>query len=261
MKTKTKARIVNYISKTGPARPTTLAHFLGISPQALHRHLKVLLQEKSLERQGRPPHTVYGLAGRPDFSRGFAWYESKKPPVSPSQDVCETRDVFTGRLTHFLELGKKRLVSESDLALIISLTAEIGNNSFDHNLGQWRDVPGCWFEWKTTGEHLWVLIADRGQGIFQSLVRNHPKIPNEQNALERAFRETISGRTPELRGNGLKFVKNVISSRQNSGLACRSGNAELHLGERGPECFALLRSLGPQTFGTLTLWKWPLREN
>ena len=45
-----------------------------------------------------------------------------------------------------------------------------------------------------------------------------------------AFNERISGRAPELRGNGLKFVKNIIRER-GLHLAFYSGEAKAELNE------------------------------
>jgi len=100
-----------------------------------------------------------------------------------------------------------------ELPLTISVVGEIGNNCFDHNLGHWKDVPGCWFETQITGGLLWVCIADRGQGVLKSLARTDPALRDDQAALIAAFERNISGRAPEHRGNGLKFVKNVILQR------------------------------------------------
>src|SRR6202042_1514929 len=106
--------------------------------------------------------------------------------------VSETREIFTARLFHLKTFVRNGL-SENLLPLVISTAGEIGNNSFDHNLGQWRDVPGCWFDSQVTGRHLWIWIADRGQGIFHSLVKVHPELADEETALHAAFETIISG--------------------------------------------------------------------
>ena len=144
--------------------------------------------------------------------------------------------------------------------MVIAIAGEIGNNSFDHNLGQWKDLPGCWFEIERTRRRLWVLIADRGQGIYHSLVRVYPRIPTEQIAVEKAFHETISGRAPEQRGNGLKFVKKVVTEA-GAGLACRSGSGAVHFGDLGENCFTVLEPVKKQKVGTITLIAWTLNEN
>lgn len=259
MKTQTKARIVEIIQKKSGARPIELVKRLGISPQAIHRHLKSLVASGVLEPRGRGPMTRYFIAGAPQLSRVRAWYVSiAKPAESPGEFVCETRDVFTARLSRlssFTKLGLK----EDELPLAISMAGEIGNNCFDHNLGSWRDVPGCWFEAQVTGGRLWICIADRGQGIFRSLIRADPAIPDEQAALVAAFERTLSGRAPENRGNGLKFVKNIIVASEGRGLACRSGAGLVEYGRLGQDCRKELARFPSKPSGTITLILWSLK--
>ena len=55
-------KILQILSKKGSLRPVELAHALRISPQALHRLLKKLLEEKKIVKKGRAPTVYYGLA-------------------------------------------------------------------------------------------------------------------------------------------------------------------------------------------------------
>ena len=55
-----------------------------------------------------------------------------------------------------------------------------------------------------------IVLADRGQGILTTLKRVRPELINSSEAMRLAFTETISGRYPETRGNGLKFVRSII---------------------------------------------------
>lgn len=54
-------KIVDILSR-GTSRPAELAEILGISTQALHRHLKKLVEENKIERIGNPPKVFYRLA-------------------------------------------------------------------------------------------------------------------------------------------------------------------------------------------------------
>ena len=62
MKTNTSKNIVSYIEAKGWVRPVDLALHLGITTQALHRHLRTLTEQGVLVKKGQPPHTVYELA-------------------------------------------------------------------------------------------------------------------------------------------------------------------------------------------------------
>lgn len=110
--------------------------------------------------------------------------------------------------------------------LIVAVAGEIGNNSFDHNLGKWPDVPGVFFAYDINKRL--IVIADRGLGILGTLSRVRPGLKNHVDALRVAFTEVISGRDPEKRGNGLKFVRKVVIENPLN-LFFRSGDAELRL--------------------------------
>lgn len=258
MKTQTRSSILQIIQQNGSSRPIELVRKLGVSPQAIHRHLRLLVATGQIEPRGRGPKTRYCIAGAPQLDNVLHWCASiAKPSESPGENVCETRDVFTARLSHLSSFTRTGL-KEEDLSLVISVVGEIGNNCFDHNLGNWRDVPGCWFETQTTARQLWLCIADRGQGVFRSLTRVVPSIPDDQEALITAFETTISGRSPENRGNGLKFVRNIIVAGEKRGLACRSGSGLVDYGSLGRVCRNELVRCSHHPIGTITVVLWGL---
>lgn len=148
--------------------------------------------------------------------------------VPPSNDVyCQTRDVFQARLEK-LQHALQGKVSESAVSLLSAVAGEIGNNSFDHNLGNWPDVTGIYFSYDMRNKN--IVLADRGQGILATLKRVKPELTNASQALKVAFTETISGRLPEARGNGLKFVRAVIIENPFT-LKFQTGDASLLLKE------------------------------
>jgi len=111
--------------------------------------------------------------------------------------------------------------------LLTAVVGEIGNNSYDHNLGNWKDVVGIFFAYSLAEKV--IVLADRGQGILKTLRRVKPELSNHKEALTAAFIENISGRYPEKRGNGLKFVRKVVG-QQNFSLFFQTGNASLKMG-------------------------------
>ncbi len=155
----------------------------------------------------------------------YNWAENLQA-IEPERDVyCQTRDVFQGRLEQF-QSKLSRTFPIGIVSLITAAAGEIGNNSYDHNLGNWSDIPGIFFSYSMRSRR--VVLADRGQGILTTLKRIRPELVNAQEALKVAFTETISGRFPEARGNGLKFVKSIIISNPFS-LYFQTGDACLHL--------------------------------
>lgn len=135
------------------------------------------------------------------------WVSSRMGYVPESDVYCQTRDEFQARLEKLQSVfGNK--VSLSAVSLLSAIAGEIGNNSFDHNLGNWPDIPGVFFSYDLKEDI--IVLADRGQGILATLKKVIPGLNNSGDALKVAFTETISGRMPEARGNGLKFVRSVV---------------------------------------------------
>ncbi len=151
-------------------------------------------------------------------------------PSKKNQWLCQNRDIFQARLDHLQKILLKNGVTEVESYLVIATLGEIGNNCFDHNLGQWKTAFGCWLQYEVTNHLLVVFIADQGQGVLNSLKRADPTLSSDQDALETAFSKRISGRHPEKRGNGLKFVRNVINHNPNKKLICISGSGKIELG-------------------------------
>lgn len=116
---------------------------------------------------------------------------------------CTTRDVFQARIDSFALKSKKYLQS--------AIIGEIGNNTFDHNWDFDKNhVRGCYLN-LDIGDEI-IVLADFGRGIRDSLskVKN---LEDDLSAVKTAFLESVSGRAPELRGNGLKFVsKNILNN-------------------------------------------------
>lgn len=136
------------------------------------------------------------------LKKAFEWVDHPSGEgILSSEERCPTRDVFSARL------GKAH-----SNPLFLAILGEIGNNAFDHNLGNWRNVPGIYFT--VDAENGMAVIADRGQGVRKTLSRVVPDLANDKDALKVAFTKVISGRSPERRGNGLKFVREVVQGQK-----------------------------------------------
>ena len=139
------------------------------------------------------------------------------------QEFCSNRDVFQARLDKVRqELEIKPAFTADYIYPLIAVIGEIGNNAFDHNLGKWRDIAGIFFSVDFKNKS--IVLADRGQGIFSSIKNVRPNVADDIEAIKIAFTQTISGRFPEKRGNGLKFVTKVAIDL-GLGIMLYSGNA------------------------------------
>ncbi len=184
------------------------------------------------------------------------WYFTANAQSNPA--VSETRDVFEARAQKIFPSLLKHGFNVSDASLIYSMIGEIGNNSFDHNLGLWIGQPGCYFVFEVDQAGVTVGLADHGRGIYSSLKRVLPSLATEQEAIETAFEKVISGRSPEQRGNGLKFVRQIINGNSSRALISRSGSGIITLG--GNDKF-IKEMISDVTYpkppaGMLTLMRW-----
>ncbi|PIT92905.1 MAG: hypothetical protein COU06_02900 [Candidatus Harrisonbacteria bacterium CG10_big_fil_rev_8_21_14_0_10_38_8] len=159
-----------------------------------------------------------------------SWLEKGGEP--DSQFYCQNSGIFQGRNGSLETLLAQEKALNEVFPLIVAIAGEVGNNSFDHNLGQWPDVPGVFFGYNIQKRIL--VLADRGQGVLATLKRVRPSLQNDADALRVAFTEIISGRAPEARGNGLKFVSSIIEKNAMS-LVFLSGSAELRQNSHSAE--------------------------
>lgn len=159
---------------------------------------------------------------------GWAWSASAQPPRIADEYYCERQDRFTSRLEKMSIVLSKALGNDAlGLVSLVTLVAgEIGDNSFAHNFGNWPDVPGVFFAYDA--DKRIIVLADRGRGILTTLRQVRPNLANDVDALNVAFTEIISGRSPEKRGNGLKVVRKVTESNMIS-LVLRSGLGMVHV--------------------------------
>ena len=178
---------------------------------------------------------------------GKTWASATTAPPVQESRYCSSRDIFQARLDALVTRLEKKIGEPA--YLITAVAGELGNNSFDHNLGSWPDVPGVFFS--NDEQKDVVVLVDRGQGIKKTISRVLPDIADDETALFVAFTKTVSGRAPENRGNGLKFVARVITQERWS-LTFISGKAQLLLmpghdivvnpsTETIPGCFAVIQ--------------------
>lgn len=166
------------------------------------------------------------------FKLAKGWVISDSATELHPDFYCSDSSMFQARLSRLEgDLGEIRELGET-FPLISAITGEIGNNSFDHNLGNWPDAPGIFFAYDLSRRK--IVLADRGQGILATLKKVRPKLSTHRDALRVAFTEIISGRAPEYRGNGLKFVRNVVADNEIS-LFFQTGNAQLKIAKNSPD--------------------------
>lgn len=210
-----------------------VANMIGISIQTLRRWDES--GKLSSVRKKKTGHRYYRKDAVEEFIRDNVkdlfklakrWAISESENRLPSIFYCKDISVFQARLSKLeSDLSKVRRVKEI-YPLITAITGEIGNNSFDHNLGNWPDIPGIFFAYNLSKGQ--IILADRGQGILKTLEKVKSDLSTHREALRVAFTEVISGRAPEYRGNGLKFVREIVEANEIN-LRFYTGDAKLEI--------------------------------
>lgn len=211
------------------------ARFLGVTPTTLRRWEK---SGRLLPLRTPSGHRRYALAqltdtlGGSDAERALGWVSESEGREPDPSVYCLTPTVFHDRLLRAeREMARMRGMEER-YSLITAAAGEIGNNSFDHNIGNWPDIPGIFFAFDRDRRS--IVLADRGQGILTTLRQVRPTLGNHREALAVAFTEILSGRAPEARGNGLKLVRKT-ATLAGLGVTFQTGNARLRLDPGSPD--------------------------
>ncbi len=212
---------------------TEAAEILGVSLDTLRRwdksgKLVAIRKEGGVHRYYR--ERDLDLFASDLIKLAHDWIQEKAE--FPKQFYCPNSAVFQAKLTKFETLLMQKPGFDKLFSLIVAIVGEIGNNSFDHNLGKWPDDPGIFFGYDVNKGL--VVLADRGLGVLETLRQVRPALANHVEALKVGFTEIISSRAPERRGNGLKYVREVVAAYPMS-LFFTSGDAELRMKDPGKQ--------------------------
>lgn len=220
------------------------ANYLGISETTLRRwHNNGTFNATFVSPGG---HRYYSLSDLSRKTKGIfrvaqEWVCAEQPSVPEHDFYCATSDRFKTRHERMAHEMDANPSLQKTASLISSAAGEIGNNSFDHNLGNWPDISGTFFAYDL-GKRV-IVLADRGVGVLATLRRIRPHLKTDEEALRVAFTEFITGRAPEHRGNGLKYVKDALM-KSGADLTFQSGDSVLEI-RKGKSEFKIKKADAP----------------
>lgn len=148
---------------------------------------------------------------------------------------CRYRDDFSARLDRLYKVFKNIGLDENQARLIAALVGELGNNVYDHNLGNWpTDISGCFITAQNYSQRkcLEFVIGDPGIGFLGSLKNAYPDLKDDLGAIKLG----LSGKTGWIdtkRGNGLLFVQKAAFERFSGEILIHSGNGLVIIGKDG----------------------------
>ena len=73
----------------------------------------------------------------------YDWATAIAGSNPPNDFYCTTRDVGQTRIEKLVGELIRQGWNDGEAGLLAAVIGEIVGNCFDHNLGKWRDVPGC----------------------------------------------------------------------------------------------------------------------
>ena len=136
------------------------AKYLGVSIDTLRRWDK---SGKLPARKSAGGHRYYSLLDLELFEQDIFALATKwliETPKEPdTKCYCPASTEFKGRLSK-LQTSLESVEDINDYyPLIVAIVGEIGNNSFDHNLGNWPDISGIFFSFDINKRQ--IALADK----------------------------------------------------------------------------------------------------
>jgi len=160
---------------------------------------------------------------------------------------CRTKDELEGRLHRFIRIFENFGMDSNDARTMTAIVGELGNNVFDHNLGNWpTDSTGCIILAQRYGgnvNRIQVVIADFGSGFLASLKPAYPELKSDVDAIRKGL-AGFTGRLGEKRGNGLKTIQAWTIDKFRGTLSIHSGSGMANVNASGIETKEFPRTMG-----------------
>lgn len=148
---------------------------------------------------------------------------------------CNYRDEFDGRLSKILQMFRNFGLNSDDASLAATLVGELGNNSFDHNLGSWpTDVSGNIILAQNYPKlnKIQIIVADPGVGFLGSMKAAYPELNSDLEAIKKGL-SGFTGRINEKRGNGLRLIQKWTIDNFYGTLSIQSGAGLINVNYEG----------------------------
>ena len=187
----TRERIISFLKQKESASGSEIARHLGVSRQAVNRHLKTMILERRLEKTGRTRGALYRIhvpGIEPDgwkrFAKGYALKGLEEHVVLHEVEMF---------------LNVQSALNENALSIFRYIFSEMVNNAIDHSMADECLVDVYIEDYMCHGR-----VKDAGIGIFYSI---HDKLNLVDEAA--AVGELIKGKTTTMKerhsGEGVFF--------------------------------------------------------
>jgi anti-sigma regulatory factor (Ser/Thr protein kinase) len=193
---KTIEKVFKYLNDNKSASGADIAQYLGISRQAVNRHLKSLIQEGMVQKEGNTKAAVYFPSGS----------KLKKVHIKSFKKIYKIKNLKED--TIFLEivtlLNLKKYLRQNIFEIIQYAFTEMLNNAIDHSKSD-----KCFVEVIVDPYNIQITIRDYGIGIFYSIFKKY-----EFNDEYEAVGELLKGKTTTMKerhsGEGIFFTSKAV---------------------------------------------------
>jgi DNA-binding transcriptional ArsR family regulator len=188
---RTRDEIIRAIRRRGSVTGGDLQRMIAISRQALHLHLRKLVEGGAIRKEGRTRGTVYRIA-RGGEKPSFPTYRRRLPLRGLEEDRAY------GEIDRRLDLSKV-LSPEARAAVRYGFT-EMLNNAIEHSRSASCDVDAA-----VTAYGFRFRVRDRGKGTFHTIAKKF-RLADEAAAAG----ELLKGKTTTMKerhsGEGIFFT-------------------------------------------------------
>jgi DNA-binding MarR family transcriptional regulator len=187
-----KSRILAYLAKTDAAGGRELREHLGISRQALHIHLRELIESGEVVKSGSTRAARYSLA-----SRAPAPLAARKDLTLAGLDESKVYEELA------LNLGLRGQLRPSVEAIVRYAFTEMLNNAIEHS-----EAQRCKVAFKLDTGAASFEVRDPGIGVFHSIA-SKLGLPDENTAMLELLKGKTTTMTDRHTGEGLFFTSKV----------------------------------------------------
>ncbi|HNS15766.1 MAG TPA: DUF4325 domain-containing protein [Syntrophorhabdaceae bacterium] len=220
----TKKSLLKYLKARQLASGRELTEAFGVSRQAINKHLKGLIENGKVRKEGTTKGTIYSVYGSTDkkdtsqrFKRRYALEGLEEYVVF---NECDSN------------LQLKKSLSQNVFNVVRYAFTEMMNNAIEHSESKIGDI-----EFFVNAYNCGFKIKDYGIGIFYSVFKKLG-LPDESAAV----RELLKGKTTTMQekhtGEGVFFT-----SKSGDLVAFQSHRAELVFDNRAKDVFVMARRL------------------
>jgi DNA-binding transcriptional ArsR family regulator len=212
----TRHEILRLIKGLGEASGSRLAVALGLSRQAVHRHLVRLLDEGKVEIEGRTRGAIYRLARPSNLSRLPAPFR-RVYQIAGLQEDAVVAEVL-------LWLNPRKVLNKEANKIITYALSEMLNNAIEHS-----GSPNCHLEVRLATRDVQAVIRDYGIGVFHSIA-SRLQLRDENDAIGELLKGKATTAPERHSGEGIFFTSKACDR-----FVLRSHRIELTIAAGGRE--------------------------